>query len=184
MDWARSRGVFPVVNCIAIDAVVPIVHVANPVDNLTAEELNLIYQGKTKNWKDLGGPKKRILVMSRDVNSGTYDIWEEKILHKAKITPNVQLQASNDTVVHAVSRNRYAIGYISIAYLNKTVKALKVNGIGASERTAISGEYPVSRPLFMITNGEPSALAGDFIKFLLSSEGQKIVKEEGFVPLR
>lgn len=181
---ARERGVNLVATRIAIDAIVPIINPANPVMNLTTEQLNFIYQGKIRNWKDVGGPNKGILVITRDTSSGTYDTWEEKILHKAKVTPRAQLQASNETVVHAVSRSKYAIGYIGIGYLNKTVKAIKVNDIEASIKTALSGQYPVSRPLFMVTNGEPNGKAGDFITFVLSDEGQKIVKKEGFVPLK
>ncbi len=184
MKLARERGVHPVANRIAIDAIVPIVHPANPVMNLTTEQLSSIYQGKITNWKDVGGPKNRIVVISRDVNSGTYDTWEEKVLRKARVTPRAQLQASNEAVAHAVSKNRYAIGYVGIGYVNKTVKPIKVNGVKASAQTAWTGEYPVSRPLFMITDGEPSGMAGDFIKFLLSDDGQRIVKKEGFVPLR
>jgi phosphate transport system substrate-binding protein len=183
-DIAMERGIYPVAHRIAIDAIVPIVHPTNVVKSLTTEQLNLIFQGKIKNWKDVGGPDKGIVVISRDPTSGTYDTWEEKILHKAKVTPRAQLQSSNGTVVYAVSKNKYAIGYIGIGYLNRTVKGIKVNGIEASVHTVLSGKYPVARPLFMYTAGEPSGIAGDFIKFLLSQEGQGIVKKEGFLPLQ
>ncbi len=184
IDMARERGVNPVAHRVAIDAIVPVVHPANPVKDLTTEQLNLIYQGKIKNWRDVGGPNRGVVVISRDTSSGTYDTWEDKILHKATVTPRAQLQASNETVVHAVSKNRYAIGYIGIGYLSKTVKGLKVNGVEASAQTALSGEYPISRPLFMFTDGEPGGTAGDFVRFVLSAEGQKIVEKEGFVPLK
>ncbi len=184
IDAARAKGIQPVSNRIAIDAIVTIVHPANPVTGLTTEQLNLIYRGKVTNWKEVGGPKRKIVVISRDTSSGTYETWENKILHNAKVTHRAQLQASNETVVHAVSRNRDAIGYIGIGYRNKTVKAVQVNGIAASARTARTGEYPISRPLYMITNGEPSRMAEDFLRFVLGSEGQKIVGNEGFVPIR
>jgi phosphate transport system substrate-binding protein len=184
MDMAMERGVHPVAHRIAIDAIVPIVHPKNVVKNLTTEQLNLIFQGKIKSWKDVGGTDKGIVVISRDPTSGTYDTWEEKILRKAKVTPRAQLQSSNGTVVHAVSKTRYAIGYIGIGYMHKTVKGIKVNGIEASVHTVLSGKYPVARPLFMYTDGEPGGIAGDFIKFLLSQEGQGIVKKEGFLPLQ
>jgi len=181
---ARSRGVNPVARRVAIDAIVPIVQPSNPVKDLTIEQLSLIYQGKITNWKEVGGTNKKIVVISRDTSSGTYETWEQKVLHKAKVTARAQLQASNGAIVQAISKNKYAIGYIGIGYLNKSVKAVKVNGIQASAKTALSGEYPIARPLFMFTNGQPKGSAAGFIKFLLSPAGQKIVKKEGFVPLK
>ncbi|HRR41850.1 MAG TPA: phosphate ABC transporter substrate-binding protein, partial [Syntrophales bacterium] len=180
----RERGVDPVAHRVAIDAIVPIVHPTNPVTDLTIEQLSLIYQGKITNWKEVGGADKKIVVISRDTSSGTYETWEQKVLHKAKVTPRAQLQASNGAIVQAVSKNKYAIGYIGIGYLNKSVKALRVAGVQASAQTALSGQYPIARPLFMFTNGQPKGATAEFIKFLLSPEGQKIVKKEGFVPLK
>jgi len=182
-DLARERGVRLVSHLIAIDAIVPIVHPGNPVRNLTIEQLNLVYQGKITNWKHLDGPNKVIVVVTRDTNSGTYDTWKEKILHNGQVTPRAQTQESNSAVVQAVSKNRYAIGYIGIGYVKKTVRAIEVNGVEASPRTAKSGQYPVARPLFMFTDGQPAGIAGDFIRFILSTEGQRIVKAQGFVPL-
>lgn len=184
IELAKTNGVDPIAHKVAIDAIVPIVHPTNPVKDLTIEQLSLIYQGKITNWKEVGGKDLAIVVVSRDTSSGTYESWEKKVLNGAKVTPKAQLQASNGAVVQAVSKNKYAIGYIGLGYLNKSLKALKVNRIHASAKTALSGEYPVARPLFMITNGEPSGEVAKFIKFLLGPKGQAIVKKEGFVPLK
>ncbi len=181
---ARENGVHFMPHPIAIDAIVPIVHPDNPVKNLTIEQLNLIYQGKITNWKNVGGLNKGIVIISRDINSGTYDTWEEKILHKTTVTPRAEIQESNATVVLAVSKNKFAIGYIGVGYLNKTVKGIKVNGIEVTTQTAKSGQYPIARPLFMFTDGQPVGIAREFIGFLLSTEGQRIVKAQGFVPLK
>jgi phosphate transport system substrate-binding protein len=182
-DLAKEKGVHLISHLIAIDAIVPIVHPDNPVKGLTIEQLNLIYQGKITNWKSIDGPNKGIVVISRDTSSGTYDTWEEKILHKARVTPRAQTQESNGAVVQAVSKNKFAIGYIGIGYLKKTVRGIKVNGVEASTQTAKLGQYPIARPLFMFTDGQPAGITGEFIRFLLSTEGQKIVKTQGFVPL-
>ncbi|MBU4582491.1 MAG: phosphate ABC transporter substrate-binding protein, partial [Proteobacteria bacterium] len=107
----------------------------------------------------------------------------EMVLNKAKVTPKAQMQASNGAIVQAISKNKYAIGYIGFGYINKAVKPLTVNGVAASAKTALSKEYPVSRFLYMFTNGEPKGETAKFIKFILSSEGQKLVAKEGFVPL-
>ncbi len=181
---AESKGVKPKSHIVAIDAIVPIVHPSNPAQAVTIEQLSLIYQGKITNWKDAGGPDKKITVISRDTSSGTYETWEQKILHGARVTPRALLQASNGAIVQAVSKNKYAIGYIGLGYLNKAVKGLKVNGVEASEMTASAGKYPIARPLYMFTDGEPKGLTAKFINFLLSPEGQSIVKKEGFVPIK
>ena len=184
IELAKSRNVNPVEHKVAIDALTPVVHPSNPVANLTIEQLSLIYQGKIKNWKEVGGKDLQIVVISRDTSSGTYESWQEKILHKEKVTPRAQLQASSGAVVQAVSKNRYAIGYIGIGYVNKSVKALTVNGIVANDTNALKGTYPIARPLYMYTDGEPKGSAASYLNFVKGPEGQKIVKKEGFVPIK
>jgi phosphate transport system substrate-binding protein len=163
---------------------VPIVNPRNPVRNLTVDQLSQIYQGKITNWKDVGGEDLEIVVISRDSSSGTFEAWGEMVLKGAKVSPRAQLQASNGAIVQAVSKNRYAIGYVGLGYLDESIKALTVNGIAASEKTAASKQYPVSRFLYMYTNGEPKGETAKYIKFVLSAAGQKLVKDEGFVPLQ
>jgi phosphate transport system substrate-binding protein len=184
LDLAKSRGVNPVEHKVAIDALTPIVHPGNPVKDLSIAQLSLIYQGKIRNWKEVGGKDMQIVVISRDTSSGTYESWQEKILHKEKVSPRAQLQASSGAVVQAVSKNRYAIGYIGIGYLNKSVKAVTVNGIVANDENALKGTYPIARPLYYYTDGEPKGAAAGYVNFVKGPEGQKIVKKEGFVPLK
>jgi len=184
IELAKSKGVNPMEHKVAIDALTPVAHPSNPVANLTIEQLSLIYQGKIRNWKEVGGKDLQIVVISRDTSSGTYESWQEKILHKEKVSPRAQLQASSGAVVQAVSKNRYAIGYIGIGYLNKSVKALTVNGIVANDANALNGTYPIARPLYYYTNGEPKGSAAGYLNFVKGPEGQKIVKKEGFVPLK
>ena len=183
-DLALKNSVQLTAHRIAIDATVPIVHPDNPVRDLTIEQLTLIYQGKITNWKSIGGPNKGIVVISRHPSSGTYDTWAEKILHKANLTSRAQLQDSHTKIVQAVSRNKFAIGYIGLGFLKKTVSGIKVNGIEATAQNAQSAQYPIARSLFMFTDGHPAGVAGEYIRFLLSTEGQKIVKDQGFVPLK
>ena len=183
IELAKSKGVEPVETVVAIDAIVPIVNPRNPVKNLSLDQLSQIYQGKITNWKEVGGDDLEIAVISRDSSSGTFEAWGELVLKGAKVSPRAQLQASNGAIDQAVSKNKYAIGYVGLGYLEKSVKALTVNGITASEKTALSKEYPVSRFLYMYTNGEPKGETAKFIKFVLSPAGQALVKKEGFVPL-
>jgi phosphate transport system substrate-binding protein len=183
IELAKTKGINPVETVVAIDAIVPIVNPRNPVKNLTVEQLSNIYQGKIANWKEVGGEDLEIVVISRDSSSGTFEAWGELVMQGAKVSPRAQLQASNGAIVQAVSKNKYALGYIGLGYLDESVKGLTVNGVKASEKTALSKEYPVSRFLYMFTNGEPKGEAAKYIKFVLSPAGQKLVQAEGFVPL-
>ncbi|MCE5281193.1 MAG: PstS family phosphate ABC transporter substrate-binding protein [Deltaproteobacteria bacterium] len=183
VELAKTKGVNPVETRVAIDAIVPIVHPGNPVNDLSLDQLSQIYQGKITNWKEVGGRDLQIVAISRDSSSGTFEAWGELILKGAKVTPRAQLQASNGAIVQAVSKNRYALGYIGLGYLDKSVKALSVNGIRASEKTASMKAYPVSRALYLFTNGEPKGETARYIRFVLSPAGQALVKREGFVPL-
>jgi len=183
ISLAKSKGVNPTAAVVAIDAIVPIVNPKNRVRDLTIDQLSQIYQGKITNWKEVGGDDLQIVAVSRDSSSGTFESWNELVLNKAKVTPRAQMQASSGAIVQAVSKNRYALGYIGIGYLDKTVKALTVGGVPASATTAIAKTYPIARPLYMYTNGAPKGETAKFIAFVLGPEGQKIVTREGFVPV-
>lgn len=180
---AGAKDVLPVPHRVALDCVVPVVHAGNPTMAVSKEQLKDIYMGKITSWKAFWGVDKPIVVISRDTSSGTYEVWNEKILDGEKVTPKALLQASNGAVAQAVAKNKYAIGYIGIGYMTPEVKPLKVDGVEASVTTALNGTYPVSRALFMFTNGWPEGDVMSFINFVVSPAGQKIVKEEGYVPL-
>ena len=169
---------------VALDGIVPIVHPSMKIDNITMGQLREIYNGKIKTWKELGGPNRPISVVSRDTSSGTYEVWEKKVLQKDKVRADALLVASNGQAVQTVAQNKYAIGYIGIGYIDKSVKILKVNGERATEDSVRSGDWPISRPLYMYTNGEPKGKIARFIDFLLSKEGQKIVNEVKYVSIK
>ena len=181
---AVEKGVYPVPFAVAYDCIIPVVHPSNPVSNLTLEQLKAIYKGEIKNWKEVGGQDKKIVVISRDTSSGTYEVWEGKVMKKERVFPGALLQASNGAIVQAVSKNANAIGYIGLGYLNETIKATTVNSIKGSAVTTLDGTFPISRPLYMFTNGWPKLDTLNFINFVVNPEkGQKYVEEAGFVPL-
>lgn len=181
---AVEKKRYPVPFAIAYDCIVPIVHPGNTVSNLTLDQLKAIYKGEIKNWKELGGPDAPVVVISRDTSSGTYEVWEEKVMKKENAFPGALLQASSGAVIQAVSRNKNAIGYDGIGYVDRSVKAIGVDGIKGSEETTLNGTYPISRPLYMFTPGWPKGDALSFIRFVLHPQkGQKYVREAGFVPL-
>jgi phosphate transport system substrate-binding protein len=125
-----------------------------------------------------------VVVISRDTSSGTYEVWHNLVLKKERVFPGALLQASNGAVVQAVAKNKNAIGYIGLGYLSAEVKALKVDNITGSPETTLNGTYPISRPLYMFTQGWPKGDALNFINFVLNPEkGQKYVAETGYVPL-
>ncbi|MBN2420487.1 MAG: phosphate ABC transporter substrate-binding protein [Deltaproteobacteria bacterium] len=181
---AVEKGVYPVPFAVAYDCIIPVVHPSNPISNLSLDQLKAIYKGEIKNWKEIGGEDKKIVVISRDTSSGTYEVWEEKVMEKERVFPGALLQASNGAIVQAVSKNQNAIGYIGLGYLNDTVKATTVNSIKGSPESTLDGTFPISRALYMFTNGWPKGDTLNFINFVLNPEkGQKYVKESGFVPL-
>lgn len=181
---AVEKGSYPVPFAIAYDCIIPVVHPGNPLTNLTLDQLKSIYMGQVKNWKELGGADSPIVVISRDTSSGTYEVWEEKVMKKERVFPGALLQASNGAIVQAVGKNKNAIGYIGIGYVDKTVKALSVNSIAGTEETTLNGTFPISRPLFMFTRGWPTGDTLNFINYVLHPQkGQKFVKEAGFVPM-
>jgi phosphate transport system substrate-binding protein len=183
IELAESKGVKPVAHVIAYDAIMPVVNPKNNVQGLSIDQLSQIYQGKITNWKEVGGADLKIVVISRDSSSGTFDSWDNFVMKKARVAPTAQMLASNGAIVTAVSKNKYAIGYLGMGYVNSSVKGLKVNGVMASVQTALSKQYPMSRELYMYTNGQPKGEVAKFIAFVKSPKGQEIVKKEGFVPL-
>jgi phosphate transport system substrate-binding protein len=161
-----------------------VVHPDNPVKDLTIQQLHDIFAGKITNWKDLGGPDEKILAVTRDTSSGTFEVWEEKIMKGDRIMPKAQVVASNGAMVQSVSGNPAAVGYIGIGYLDSSVKAVTVGGIEGTPETAMSGEFPISRYLYMFTAGWPTGETMQFINFVLGDAGQEIVASTGYVPLR
>jgi len=183
IDLAAAKGVKPITHLIAYDAIIPVVNPKNKVKGLSLDQLSQIYQGKITNWKEVGGDDLKIVVISRDSSSGTFESWDHFVMKKTKVTPKAQMLASNGAIVTAIAKNKYAIGYLGMGYVNKSVKGLSVNDVTATTETALSKKYPLSRELYMYTNGEPTGEVAKFIAFVKSAEGQKIVAKEGFVPL-
>jgi len=181
---ARERGINPVANVIANDGIAVVVHPNNTVTELDITAVKAIYTGEIANWKELGGPSMPIVVVSRDVASGTFEVFKKLVLRGAKVKDGALMLASNKAVATTVAQTPGAIGYIGLGFLSEDVKALKIEGVTPSPETVKSEEYKLARPLFMYTNGKPKGLVKNFINFILSPQGQAIVKEVGYVPVR
>lgn len=181
---AKEKGVEIYANIIARDAIAVIVNPANQVDGLTLEQIKDIYLGKISNWSEIGGKDQAIVVVSRDSASGTFETFNELALKKEKLRPDALMQASNAAVATTVATTRGAIGYVGLGYVTDKVKAIKVNNTLPSKETVNDNSYPLARPLFMYTNGQPEGAVKKFVDFVLGAEGQKLVEENGFISVQ
>ncbi|MDR1944004.1 MAG: phosphate ABC transporter substrate-binding protein [Synergistaceae bacterium] len=185
IDAAKAKGVNPVQHVVAVDCIVPIVHPSNPVANLTVNQLRDIYSGKITNWSEVGGKDSRIAVIGRDTSSGTYEVWDEKVMKKTPVAPRALIVASSGALVQSVAGNPLSIGYDSLGYVDpKLVKALDIEGVKGTPETARAGTIATSRLLFMYTDGAPAGDVKKYLDFLVGEDGQKYVAREGFVTLK
>ncbi|MCG8688028.1 MAG: phosphate ABC transporter substrate-binding protein [Desulfobacterales bacterium] len=167
----------------AIDGVTAVVNPDNPVKSLSSKELQDIYAGKIASWNQLGGDDRPINIYTRDKSSGTRAVFWKKALGKGDISGKAQFVTSNGAMKSAVTNDPYAIGYVSVGYIDKSVIPVRLDNVDPSLKTVQSGEYKVARGLYSNTKGESSGLAKEFIQYLLSPEGQKIAVEKGFIPV-
>lgn len=166
---------------IARDGLAIIVNPDNPIVNLTLNQVRDIYSGATTSWSSLDGPNTKIHVITREDGSGTRSAFESLVMGKTQITPRAIVQNSNGAVRQLVAGDRNAIGFMSLGLVDKTVKAVELDGIVASREDIINGSYGLSRPFLFLTRSPPSGTAKDFIDFSLSAEGEKILDTEGLI---
>jgi phosphate transport system substrate-binding protein len=193
---AEKKGIKPTEVKVALDGLAVVVNPKNSISKLTLEELAAVFTGRVKNWKELGGPDSRIVVLSREVNSGTHVYFKEHVLRKGdpkskeEFSQDALLLPSSQAIADEISQNPSAIGYYGMGYISKKQKALSV----AKDKTAeavyptvddvVSGKYPISRPLFMYLKNEAQGDVKKFIDFILSPEGQAVVSKMDFVPIK
>ncbi len=173
---------------VARDGLAVYVHESNGVTQLTLAQLRAIYQGDVTNWKAVGGADAPIVPYSRENSSGTYVFFKDNVLKGEDFAASAQTLPGTAAVVNAVSKETKGIGYGGAAYA-KGVKEVKVvgqdgQGYAPSAENVKSGKYPLSRPLFMYTRGTPGGEAKEFIDYCLSAEGQAIVTQVGYFPVR
>ncbi len=171
------------------DGLAVIVHPNNPVEELTMAQIKDIFTGKITNWQEVGGPDADIYVYTRDTSSGTYGFFKEFVLNDEEYTKNSRKTASNAAMVKTVAQEEYAVGYCGLAFVDNSVKAVRVSKDGGpavepSIENAKAGQYPIVRDLNMYTIGEPAGLAKAFLDFGFSAEGQAMVEEVGYLPVR
>ncbi len=193
---ARKKNVDPKEFKVALDGLAVIVNPKNTVKQLTLDQLAGIFTGKIKNWKEVGGSDSKIVILSREVNSGTHVYFKEHVLRKGdaksqeEFSSDALLLPSSQAIADEVKQNASAIGYFGMGYVGKDHQALSIAKQDKSEyvypgiEAVISGKYPISRPLFIYTNGEPQGAVKQFLDYILSLAGQALVSKMDFVPIQ
>ncbi|PKN88357.1 MAG: phosphate-binding protein [Chloroflexi bacterium HGW-Chloroflexi-8] len=191
---ANANDVYPKELIVARDAIAVIVNPENPIDRLTLQQISDIYSGKIENWSELGGDDRPIVKLSRETNSGTHVYFLEAVIRlgnskdKTIFSADTLLLPSSEGIISEVANNPNAIGYDGLGYITSDVKVLAVeNSLGdyilPSIDTVNQNIYPISRDLYMYTNGEPTGIIKTYMDWILSEAGQKIVADLGFVPI-
>ncbi|HEY5592083.1 MAG TPA: phosphate ABC transporter substrate-binding protein [Paludibacter sp.] len=185
----QDGGKTLVTKIIAYDALAVVVNPSNPVSKLTRAQLEGIFTGKITNWKQVGGADLKIVPYSRETSSGTYEFFKEHVLLNKNYMNSILSMPATGAIIQSVSQTKGAIGYVGLAYLNKSVKALSVSFDGKTyvvpnEVTAKNKTYPVIRPLYFYMDKKAEVKSKPLVDFILSAEGQKIVEQVGYVPLK
>ena len=172
----------------AWDALAVVVNPNNKVSQLTREQLEGIFTGKIKNWKDVGGEDLKIIVYSRETSSGTYEFFKTNVMKNKNFANDVLSMPATGAIIQSVSQTKGAIGYVGLAYVSKDVKDIKVSYDGktfveASMETAKNKTYPIIRKLYYYYNVKVESKVKSYLDYVLSPEGQKIVEQVGYVPL-
>ena len=195
LEAAHANGIEPLETVVARDAIAIIVHKDNPVSQLTLQQISDIYTGKLNNWAELGGEDRPIVRLSRETNSGTHVYFLETVLRLGDpastllFDPRTLLLPSSEGITSEVRDNPNAIGYDGLGYVTEDVKIIAVAATQAdpyvlpSAASVSAGSYPISRDLYIYTNGQPQGALQAFVAWLLSAPAQQIVLDLGFVPV-
>jgi phosphate transport system substrate-binding protein len=189
---AKEKGFIPQATTCALDGLAIAVNSANPITKISVPDLARIYGGSAKDWREVGGSSGRIIALSRETSSGTYVYFREEVLGAKNYRPDALLMTSTKAISTELARNRAAIGYGGEAYFRGKpgIKVLPVSrkpggaAVAPTDATVRNKTYPIARALYMYTPSKPTGLAAAFIKFTLSPQGQKIVKQVGYTPVK
>ncbi|CAM4450747.1 phosphate ABC transporter substrate-binding protein [Vibrio agarivorans] len=176
---------------IARDGIAVVVNPNNEVTELTSDQIQQIYKGEIKNWKDVGGADKPIVAITRDTASGTRGAFEDIMSLKQKIngqkvsaiSQHAQVANGNGALKTSVASNPYAIGYISLGTVDQSVKALTVDNTAPTISNVKNGSYKVARPFLVMYKGQPNARTNEFLQWMESKEAQQIVDDKGYISI-
>ncbi len=168
----------------AIDGVAIVVNPANHVLSLTQEQVSAIFAGKIGNWQEVGGEDRQINLYTRDESSGTREVFWKKALAKGDIAKSANFVISNGAMKGAISQDPHGIGYVSVGHIDDSIVPVAFNGIEPSMENVKSGKFSIARGLYSNTKGEATGLVKKFIDYLYTDEGQQIIAEKGFIPVK
>jgi phosphate transport system substrate-binding protein len=166
---------------IARDGLAIVINPKNSITGLTTPQVRDIYSGKIKDWSELGGTKSEIHVFTREDGSGTRSSFESLVMGKTEIMARAMVQDSNGAVRQLVADDPNAIGFISLGLVDKTVKAVDLDGVVPTREHVIDGTYKLARPFLFLTLKEPAGRVKEFIDFTLSAKGKQILNAQGLV---
>ena len=174
---------------VAYDALAVVVHPSNPVKQLTRQQLEDIFRGKITNWKQVGGDDRKIVVYSRETSSGTYEFFKESVLKNKNYMASSLSMPATGAIIQSVSQTKGAIGYVGLAYVSPRVKTLSVSYDGKhyaapTVENATNKTYPIVRPLYYYYNVKKKAEIDPLIQYILSPDGQDIIKKSGYIPVK
>jgi len=181
---AAANGRDPVAHIVAMDGIALVVNKSNSISKLSKKQVRDIFTGKTSDWSQLGAAPGKIVVVSRDTSSGTFEAFGELVMKGEKVIPAALMQASNQAVAQTIAQTPQAIGYVGLGFMSGDLKPIEIDGVMPSKDTVLSGEYPVTRPLFMYSNGKPEGLVKEYLDFVKSERGQDLVETQGYVGLK
>lgn len=169
---------------IAYDGIVVVTHPSNPVKDLTMEQVKQIFTGEITNWKEVGGKDMEIVVVSREDGSGSRDAFQEIVGYESgQLIKNAIVASGNGNIKTTVAMNKHAIGFISFEYIDESISPMAINGVAAKAENVLAGTYELSRPFLFVHKEDVPEAAKQFMEFILTPEGQKIVESAGAIPL-
>jgi len=168
---------------IIYDAIAVIVHRENPLANITLEQIRKIFAGEIRQWSELGGRDRAITLVTREEGSGTREAFQSLIMGQKEISLGALVQDSNGAIRQVVADDRNAIGYISLGLVNERVKAVQIDGVAPSVENIKSGTYKIVRPFLFVFRSKPRGAAKEFLDYILSPAGQKLLVQEGLVSM-
>ena len=169
---------------IAYDGIVVVAHPSNPVKDLTMEQVKQIFTGEVTNWKEVGGEDMEIVVVSREDGSGSRDAFQEIVGYESgQLIKNAIVASGNGNIKTTVAMNKHAIGFISFEYIDESISPMAINGVQAKAENVLAGTYELSRPFLFVHKEDVPEAAKQFMEFILTPEGQKVVESAGAIPL-
>src|SRR6187401_862349 len=182
---ASGKGVNMKPTIVAYDGIAVIVNAGNSIKGLTKKQVEQIFTGEITDWSAVGGSGGKISVYTRNTSSGTYAEFKELAMKKRDYAQDSQKLAGNEQIAQEVGKNPNGVGYIGLAYTKASgIKVVPIDGASPSKESVLAKSYPYARPTFFYTNGEPTGVVKEFIDFTVGPEGQKIVEQVGFVPIK